>query len=60
MIELIVQVFQEVLRFAFGEFLVCHMRAAGQLLLQSIERLNRPVWARQDAGIVASRAIGVI
>jgi hypothetical protein len=37
MIELIVQVLQEVSRFALGEFLVGWMSAAGQLLFPSVK-----------------------
>jgi len=59
MIKLVVQIFQEIPRLGPGELLVRHMRAAGDLLFQSIEGLNRPVRARQHAGIMAARAIGV-
>ena len=51
MIKLIVQVLEEVLRFARREFFFCHMSAAGQLLFQRIQRLNGSVLACQDAGM---------
>ena len=38
MIELIVQVLDDVLRFSRGEFFFCHMTAAAQLLFQRIQR----------------------
>lgn len=60
MIKLIVQVPEEVLRFARREFFFCHMSAAGQLLSQRIQRLNNSVLARENAGIVAFHAVSVI
>src|SRR5262245_52718024 len=59
MIKLVVQIFQQVLHLLLGELRVGPVRAAGDLLLQSIERLNRSVGARQHAGVVAARAVGV-
>ena len=60
LIKLIVQVLEEVLHFARGEFFFCRVTAADQLLFQRIQRLNNSVLARENTGIVASRAVSVI
>ena len=60
LIKLIVQVLEEVLEFARGEFFFCRMTAADQLLFQCIQRLNDSVLARENASIVASHAVSVI
>ena len=49
MIKLIVQVLEEVLRFARREFFFCRVTAADQLLFQRIQRLNDSVLARENA-----------
>ena len=59
-IKLIVQVLEEVLHFARGEFLFGHMTATDQLLFQRIQRLNESVLAGENAGVVTSHAVSVI
>jgi hypothetical protein len=58
-IKLIVQVFEEILHFARGEFLFCRMTAGNQLLFERIQRLNLSVFASEDVGLVAFHAVGV-
>lgn len=60
LIKLIVEILDEVLRFARGEFFFCHMTAARQLLFQRIQRLNESVFQGVDAGVVAPHAVGVM
>ena len=60
LIKLIVQVLDEVLRLNRGEFFICHMTAAAQLLFQGIQRLNEVVLAGVDASTVASHAVSVM
>jgi hypothetical protein len=60
LIELIVQVLDDVLRFNRREFFVCHMTTVAQPLFQSIQRLNDSVLAGVDASVVASHAVSVM
>ena len=60
LIKLIGQVFDDVLRLNHGEFFICYMTAAAQLLFQRIQRPNEVVLAGVDASIVASHAVSVM
>jgi hypothetical protein len=60
LIELIVQVLDDVLRFYRGEFFFCHMTTVAQPLFQRIQRLNESVLSGVDASIVASHAVSVM
>ena len=58
-IKLIVQVFEEVLHFARGEFLFCRMTAGNQLLFERIQRLNLSVFASEDVTYAYSASPGM-
>ena len=59
-IELLVQILEEILHFARGELRICHVATTAKLLFQRIQRLHKSIRARENASVVASRAVGLI
>ena len=59
-VELIVEVLDDVLPLGRQEFLLCHVGAIFDLLLESIQRSDFVVLAAVDRGVMATRAIGIV
>ena len=59
-VELIVEVLDDVLPLGRQEFLLCHVGAIFDLLLESIQRSDFVVLAAVDRSIVARRAVGIV